>query len=149
MESRGDFGVKDDVPKSAGNSETHFIVLVVVFQVVCLQVLEELRQIGVVQHVMRHIVHDVSQGTTCETRASHVEGEELENEAIEWICQNDKHGWRQDQSVSVHRQVVVDTVQKEMKGQAVLVIRQVLIQVEQKSMQTVLNKCPDEQTHHP
>lgn len=73
MNSIIDGGVENHIPKLTGDSKPHFIVLVVMLQVVLFDFLEVPRKTGVVEQVMGNIVHDITQGSSGKTRACHVE----------------------------------------------------------------------------
>lgn len=147
--SGGDLSAEDNVPELAGDTETQLVVFVVVLQVGFFDLLEELRQLGVMQDIMGDIVHDVAQSSAGKARTSHVEWQKTEHQLVEWICQNDEQRWGQNQTISVHRQVMVDTMQEEVESQEKTVVGQVVVQMEQESVQAILYKGPHKQAHDP
>jgi len=68
------------------------------------------------------------------------------SQVVEWSCQNQEQGRRHDQAISIHWQVVMDSMQQEVQGDADSVIREGLIDMEEATMQSILDQGPDKQT---
>lgn len=122
-----DLRAEDDIPEPRCHSKPHFVVLVVVFQMILLQLLEVAWQSGMMQHVVSDIIHDVTQGASSKAQQSIVVGEDVEYKLVEGESQHYKQSWRQNQSVTIHRQVVVNAMQQKVQGEESRMIRQILV----------------------
>lgn len=74
------------------------------------------RKVLVMQEVVRHVVEDVAKDPTREHCCGHepVPIEDGVRQLPEWRGQYDEQGWRHDQTILVHREVVMDAVKEEM-----------------------------------
>ena len=131
------------VPESAGHAKAVVVVGKVVLQVILLElavvvwetvwrtklsaefpcIFETVRcrfavdLLAMMQEVMCHIVADVSEDSTAvhhDSRVPVVEENGM-RELVEGTRQHDEQGRRHHEAVPVHRQVVVDTVEKEVE----------------------------------
>lgn len=113
-----DFRTKDNVPELAGNTEAVLVVQEVVFQVILLELLVPQRQILMVQEVVGHVVAGVAKdatGVNC-CRNIPIPKENGMGERPEGGGKDGEKRGRHNETVFVHGQIVVDTVQCEMKG---------------------------------
>lgn len=101
------------------------------------------------KNIVGDIIHNVAQSATGEPRQGPRVRENPKDEAVERVRQNDKQSWRQHQTITIHRKVMVDSVQQEMQSQKDRVVRQILVQVEKKPVQTVLHEGPHKQAQDP
>lgn len=81
----------------------------------------------VVQEVVREVITYVAKYTTTEHSCCCVPvvEEDCMSELIEWCCESDEEGRRHDKAITVHREVVVDAVEKEVCRYADSVVRKV------------------------
>lgn len=120
---------KHSVPESGGDAKAKVVLEEVVFQVVLLELLVPERQILVVKEVMGHVIADVAEdAATIDCRRSvPVVGEESVGEIPEGSCEHQEHGRRHDKPVLVHRQIVVNAVEQEVRSYAISVVRKVAV----------------------
>lgn len=87
-------------------------------------------EIAVVQEVVRHIVANVSENATTVDRGRGIPiiEEYGMGELPERCSEHNEERRRHDQSVFVHRKVVVDTVEKEMQCDSYPIVRKVAIE---------------------
>lgn len=160
-----DLRAEDDVPELAGDTEAVLVVQEVVFQVVLLELLVPQRQILMVQEVVCHVVACVAENAaTVDCRRDvPIPKEDGMGEGPEGSGKHCEKRRRHDETVLVHGQVVVDTVQGKMKGDADAVVRKVaaslksvcavqqvsmwrgyvLVKVEQEAVEQVLEQGPE------
>jgi hypothetical protein len=117
---------KDLIPESAGDAESVLVVKEVVLHVILLELLVPERQVRVVQEVMGQVVANVTENATAEhgCRCTPAVREQVMCELPERECQDDEHGRRHDEAISVHGQVVVDAMEQEMGCDANAIIGQ-------------------------
>jgi hypothetical protein len=79
------------------------------------------------QKVVRQVVADVAEETPTEYRSGSVPvvEEKCMCQVPKGIRKYGKHGWRHDESVLVHWQIVMDAVKKEMERDSDPVVREV------------------------
>jgi len=92
---------------------------------------------------MGHIIADISNDESYNNNSSHISkekrGQNWEDDRID----NQGQGRREDQSIGVHRDGVVDTVDHEMGPQGPRTIGKRVIKVEDNSMERVFSETPD------
>lgn len=120
---------KDVVPELAGDAETQFVVEEVVLQVILLELLVPEREILMVQEVVRQVVADIAKDAAAVDGRAEVPvvREDDTGQLPEWCGQHNEERGGHDQTVLVHRQVVVDAVEEEVEGDANSVVRKVAI----------------------
>ena len=76
------------------------------------------------QEVMRAIIANIAENTTAEDgdRGIPVIEENRVGELVEWGGEGEEEGWRHDETVFVHGEVVVDAVEEEVAGDADAVV---------------------------
>ena len=81
----------------------------------------------VVQEVMRQVIADVAEDTTAENgrRSIPVVEEDRVCELPEWCGESNEEGRWHDEAIAVHREVVVDTMKKEVSCYADAVVWEV------------------------
>ena len=142
-----DLSAKDYVPHLAGDTVSSLGELVVVLHVVRLQVLHVLEvQSSVVKVVMNQVVAQVAnQETDCEGMMSFTQdhGEQRLDKAIE---DHDSRDRREDQSVPIRRERVVDAVNEEVNhidaGVLWQILKPVVLSVEKPSVKDILSETP-------
>lgn len=71
-------------------------------------------------------------------------GEDEMSEFGEWRLEDEKESGRHDQSQSVHGQVMVDTVQEEVKHHGPVGIGEIVVDVEEETVQGVFQDGPND-----
>lgn len=101
--------------------------------------------LSVVQEVMSQIIADIAENSTTKhsSRRTPIIKEDSMRQLPERHRKNYEESWRHDKSISVHGQVVVDTVQQEVCCKSYAVVWQVPVQMEEATVQTVLDQRPD------
>jgi hypothetical protein len=84
---------------------------------------------AMVEEVMRHVVADVTKYSTAVHRGGSIPvvREDGVSESIEWRCEDYEQRWRHDKTVSIHRKIVVNSVEKEVQADPDTVIGEITI----------------------
>ena len=100
---------------------------------------------------MSQIITDVPKDTAAKDSRGGIPvvSEQEVREFPKWRRENQKQGWRHDQSQSIHGQIVVDAVQKKVQGDGHAVVWEPVIQMEETSVQAVLDQSPDANPENP
>jgi hypothetical protein len=119
-------GPKDSVPEASRDSKAVLVVEEVVLEVILLELLVPEGKILVVQEVVGQVVADVSEHATTEHCRGDVPivGKEEVGELPERRGQRDKESRRHDETVLVHGQIVVHSVEQKVQCEAGSVVRQ-------------------------
>lgn len=112
------------VPKPAADAEAILVIRKVMLEMVLLQLSPIRRQIAVVQEVVRHVVQHIAKYTAAVSDQSGVPVvEENKMGKLPERCREDCEECRwHDQAVFVHRKVVVNTMEKEVRSNANTVV---------------------------
>lgn len=123
----GELRPKDAIPKATRHAKAIFVVEEMVLEVILLQLLVPQRKVLVVEEIVCQVVADVAENAAAIDGCSHIPVPEEQRmcDPPEGRGQNDEERRWHDQAVLVHGEVVVDTVQQEVRGDAPSVIRQV------------------------
>lgn len=120
---------KHVVPELGGNTEAKLVLEEVVLQMVLLESLVPERKVLVVKEVVGQVIANVAKNATAVDccRGIPVVGENGMSEVPKGSRKQQKHGWRHDQSVFVHGQIVVDAVEQEVRNDAISVVRKIAV----------------------
>lgn len=91
-----------------------------------------------------HIVADISNNETDSKESSKVSGKEIGDGREENGINNQSEDGREDESIRVHWDSVMNTVDDEMEIKSVFVIRKRLVEMEDSSVKSVFCQSPDE-----
>jgi len=121
---RRELSSEDCIPETTCDTKSILVVLEVVLQMVLLKRLVERWELFVVQEVVGQIIADIAKDTSAEDSCSYVPVPIKDNvcEFPEGKCQDHEQRWRHDQPQFIHRKVVVNTMQEEMKSQGYTVV---------------------------
>lgn len=122
-----DLRTEDDVPEFASNTEAVLVVEEVVFQMILLELLVPQWQVLMVQEVVCHVVAGVAKNATAVNccRNVPIPEEDCVGERPERSGKNGEKRRRHNETVFVHGQIVMDTVQREMQCDTNAVVRKV------------------------
>jgi hypothetical protein len=102
-----------------------------------------LRQLSMVERV----VHAVVKNVECEGAGNNTIGDIGREDDVrklgEWRFEKEEQGRRHDETQSVHGEVMVDTVEKEMEHQRPVGVREQVVNVEEESVEGVLEDRPE------
>lgn len=116
-----------------------------VLEVILLHVAEVRWKLCMVKRVVHQIVAYV--GKECTADDAVCECSCWENgvcEACEWEREDKEQERWHDQSKAIHRQIMMNAVEEEVKCQARPIVWEHVIDVEEESVEDVLEYCPDE-----
>ena len=113
-------------------------------QVVPLHLGHVLRQSSVVQRVVHAVVQDVERKRSADDTVGDGLGEQGMGESGERRFKDEEEQGRHDEAETVHRQVVMDAVQQEVKHDCPVGIRKVVIDVEEEAVEGVFEDGPDD-----
>lgn len=117
---------ENGIPETAGHAETKLVVEEMVLEVILLQLLIPHWQVPVMQEIVGKVVADVTE----DAAAVHGRGgipvveEDGMGQLPERGREDHEEGRRHDETVPVHRKVVVDAVEEKVGGYAHTVIRE-------------------------
>ena len=120
LHNRHKLCAKDTIPEAAGHTKSILVVKEVVLKVVFLETLVPKRQVLVMEEVVRHVVARVTEEAAAEYRRRHVPVPEEEGvrQFPEWDGKSDEEGGWHDEAILIHGQVMMDTVEQEMRRDA-------------------------------
>lgn len=129
LDRRLQLSTENTVPELASDSKSKLIIQEVVLKMVLLELLVPERQVLVMKEVMRQVVANVSENATAVDSSCDIPvvGEDGVCKLPERCSQGYKQGWGHDQTVLVHGQVVMNTVQQKVSGDADSVVRKVAV----------------------
>lgn len=122
-----ELSAKNAIPELACNSETQLIIEEVMSKVVLLELLVPEGQVLVVKEVVGKVVADVSEDTStvgCHSSIPVVEKDGMSN-LPERSSQSGKESRRHNQTVSIHRKIMVNTMENEMQTDTYSVVGEV------------------------
>lgn len=107
--------------------------------------------LSVVEEVVSKIIADIPENATTKysSRCTPVIEEHSVCQLPERRRKDYKEGRRHDKPIPVHRQVVVNTVQEEVRSECNTVVGKIVVQVKQTAMQTILDQSPDAESSDP
>lgn len=104
-----------------------------------------------VKEVVSKIVADVAEDATTVDSSSGMPavGKDSMGKIPEGGCKHHEESGRHDQSILIHGQVMVNTMEQEVQSDANTVVGEVVVKMEQESVKAILGKSPEEDAKGP
>ncbi len=133
-----EFGSKDFIPDLAGDTISSVAINVVMLIVISLHFLQVVNErLAMVNIDVSHIVANISDNESDGKESSKVAGKEICDGREEDGINNQSEDGREDESIGVHGDSVMDTVDNEMEIEGVFVVRKGVIEMEDSSVKSV------------
>ena len=133
-----EFGSEDFIPDFAGDTVSIISINVVMLIVISLHFPQVFnKRLAMVDINVSHIVANISDDKSDSKESSKVAGKEICDGWEEDGINDQSEDGREDESIGVHRDSVMDTVDNEMEIESVFIIRKGVIEMEDSSVKSI------------